>query len=207
MLDALYLCTHMLHLCLVCKAPQMLNGRGGYLDSEIFVPPTTYISYAKIFSLFRKIPWQPIFIASPPCSACCVFIVQSVSYSISKTIFTTWRKWFFMPGLHCPICLRRYQCPVYLLCSVQYLCSACYGFDVQSACDSISVLWVDHKTGRIVLARTEDEAAKIRELAAKSGKTISRFVVDAVLNGDKNWTFAFYAIVQHTDINSFHEQR
>ena len=46
--------------------------------------------------------------------------------------------------------------------------------------------WLDHKTGRIVLACTEDEAAKIRELAAKSGKTISRFVVDAVLNGDKN---------------------
>jgi len=72
------------------------------------------------------------------------------------------------------------------LCSVQYLCSACYDFDVQSACDGIGVLWVDRKTGRIVPARTENEAAKITELAAKSGKTISRFMADAVLNGDKN---------------------
>lgn len=88
--------------------------------------------------------------------------------------------------LHCPICQLQYQCPVYLLRSVQYLCSACYGFDVQSACDGISVLWVDHKTGRIVLACTEDAAAKTSELAAKSGKTISRFMVDTVLNGDKN---------------------
>ena len=43
--------------------------------------------------------------------------------------------------------------------------------------------WVDHKTGRIVLACTEDEAARIRELAAQNGKTISRFVVDRVLEG------------------------
>ncbi len=43
--------------------------------------------------------------------------------------------------------------------------------------------WIDHKTGRIVLACTEAEAAEIRELAAKSGKTISRLVVDEVLHG------------------------
>lgn len=135
--------------------PGMPGTGGGYLDSEIFIPPTTYISYAKIFLLFKKIASQSIFIASRSCSACDAI-------------------------------------------GVQYLCSACYDFDVQSACDGIgtldvqsacdgiSVLWVDRKTGRIVLACTEDEAAKIRELAAKSGKTVSRFMVDAVLNGDKN---------------------
>jgi hypothetical protein len=48
----------------------------------------------------------------------------------------------------------------------------------------------EHKNGRVVLACTEDEAARIKELAAKSGKTISRFVVDAVLNGDKKRTCA-----------------
>ena len=134
------------------------------------------------------------------------------------SLFST-RRYLCHRCIWCPICQLQYQCPVYLLCSVQYLCSACYGFDVQSACDGIgaldvqsdcdgiSVLWVDRKTGRMVPARTEDEAAKIRELAAKSGKTVSRFMADAALNGDKNWTFAFYAIVQYTDINSFYEQR
>ena len=105
MLDAARLHTPICKACLICKAPRMLNGQGGgYLDSEIFLPPTIYISYAKIFLLFKKIPWQPIFLASPPCFArdatsvlgvqylCSardsiyaigVFDIQSVSYSIS----------------------------------------------------------------------------------------------------------------------------
>lgn len=40
------------------------------MDSEIFTPPTTYISYVKIFLLFKQIPSQSIFLISKSCSAC-----------------------------------------------------------------------------------------------------------------------------------------
>lgn len=39
----------------------------------------------------------------------------------------------------------------------------------------------DLKEGRIVIACTEDEMNKIKELAKKSGKSISRFVVEKIL--------------------------
>lgn len=46
------------------------------MDSEIFIPPTTYISYAKIFLLFKKTASQSIFLASKSCSACDAIGVQ-----------------------------------------------------------------------------------------------------------------------------------
>lgn len=38
------------------------------------------------------------------------------------------------------------------------------------------------KSGRIVIACTETEMSKIKELAKVSGKTTSRFIVDTILN-------------------------
>ncbi len=38
------------------------------------------------------------------------------------------------------------------------------------------------KSGRIVVACTEDEMTRIKELAKVSGKSVSRFIVDRVLD-------------------------
>ena len=126
--------------------------RGGDLDNEIFIPPTTYISYAKIFCFFKKIQWQPIFILSKSrsacdvasvhylCSACCVLDVFCVQFN----------------------CDSIGALGVQFTCNatgVQYLCSACDGicaigaigaigvFDGQSACAGISVQSAYDTTG------------------------------------------------------------
>ena len=39
----------------------------------------------------------------------------------------------------------------------------------------------EHRTARIVLSCTDEEAAKIKELAKQSGKNVTRFIIDAVL--------------------------
>lgn len=38
------------------------------------------------------------------------------------------------------------------------------------------------KTGRLVIACTEEECQKIKQLAQAQGKSVSRFVVDCILN-------------------------
>lgn len=40
---------------------------------------------------------------------------------------------------------------------------------------------INHRTARIVLSCTDEEAAKIKELAKQSGKNVTRFIIDAVL--------------------------
>ncbi len=40
----------------------------------------------------------------------------------------------------------------------------------------------EKKDGRIVIACKVDEMNKIKELAKASGKTVSRFIVDTILN-------------------------
>lgn len=40
----------------------------------------------------------------------------------------------------------------------------------------------EHKTGRIVVSCLESEVLKIKELAAKSGKNVSRYLVDLALS-------------------------
>lgn len=40
----------------------------------------------------------------------------------------------------------------------------------------------EHKTGRIVVSCLESDAELIRNLAARSGKTVSQFVVDLARN-------------------------
>ena len=39
----------------------------------------------------------------------------------------------------------------------------------------------EHKSGRIVITCLESEEAKIKELATQSGKSVSRFIVDTIL--------------------------
>ena len=41
----------------------------------------------------------------------------------------------------------------------------------------------EHKTGRLVISCLESEEAEIRRLAAASGKTVSRYIVDILLQG------------------------
>lgn len=42
----------------------------------------------------------------------------------------------------------------------------------------------EHKSGRLVISCLKSEEAAVRALAEKSGKTISRFLIDLALNAE-----------------------
>ena len=48
-----------------------------------------------------------------------------------------------------------------------------------------SVKTEPHRSARIVLSCTEDEAAKIKELAQKQNKNVTRFIIDSLLDASK----------------------